>query len=386
MKRVLVLKEQKKLFNVNQTLGGGKVLIDNTANLQRESERIVRERAAREAAEQERLARIQPGQTDLNGKVIKAPVWNKEPRDKHLLDYLRTTGGEPDETDLRETRDGVRQARPKMPSKVHRDDDREYGLRRLNIPNMTGSPFSENQYTNNNKKNTNFSHFYESADKKVRAGIKHLGDNRYGVDHYGVSADSRGQGVGQGGFDEMRRELEAMHGGAVELTGIGEANPDAEGFWDKMNQNSIIQNMVIVKSPGVNKMVFVKHAESAAAKKHKSEYDTKYETTPERKKYRAELLQARRVRHVDGKGGKDMSHTVRGTIVPEDMHTNRARHFKERGTLKKTIPVMKSQPCPTPSKKSYTTQDEAEQDASLMGGGLGVYGCPCGNYHFTSNQ
>lgn len=80
-----------------------------------------------------------------------------------------------------------------------------------------------------------------------------------------------------------------------------------------------------------------KHAESPEAKKHKKEYDTKYESTPERKKYRAELTQERRKRGVAGKGGKDMSHTARGTIVPEDRHANRARHFKERGTLKKNL-------------------------------------------------
>lgn len=82
-------------------------------------------------------------------------------------------------------------------------------------------------------------------------------------------------------------------------------------------------------------MRLLKHAESPEAKKHKSEYDTKYESTPDRIKYRTELTQERRKRGVDGKGGKDMSHTARGTIVPEDRHANRARHFKERGTLKK---------------------------------------------------
>ena len=89
-------------------------------------------------------------------------------------------------------------------------------------------------------------------------------------------------------------------------------------------------------------MRLLKHAESPAAKKHKSEYDTKYESTPDRIKYRTELTQERRKRHVDGKGGKDMSHTASGKIVPEDMHANRARHFKERGTLKKTVRVVKS--------------------------------------------
>lgn len=86
-------------------------------------------------------------------------------------------------------------------------------------------------------------------------------------------------------------------------------------------------------------MRLLKHAETPEAKKHKKEYDTKYESTPERRKYRTELTQERRKRGVAGKGGKDMSHTTSGSIVPEDMHANRARHFKERGTLKKTVLV-----------------------------------------------
>jgi len=77
-----------------------------------------------------------------------------------------------------------------------------------------------------------------------------------------------------------------------------------------------------------------KHATSPEAKRHKSEYDSKYGSTPERKKYHAELNRERRKRGIYGRGGPDMSHTKEGTIVPEDPHANRARHFKERGTLK----------------------------------------------------
>lgn len=81
----------------------------------------------------------------------------------------------------------------------------------------------------------------------------------------------------------------------------------------------------------------VKHAVSEKAKHHKSEYDTKFQSTPERVKYREELLSERRKRGIAGKGGPDMSHTKEGTLVAESPHANRARHFKERGTLKSTI-------------------------------------------------
>ena len=87
-------------------------------------------------------------------------------------------------------------------------------------------------------------------------------------------------------------------------------------------------------SPSDLVMLMLKHATSPEALAHKVDYDTKYETTPERVKYRSDLKQARRLRHIAGKGGPDMSHTQSGSIVAEDPHTNRARHFKERGTLK----------------------------------------------------
>ena len=64
----------------------------------------------------------------------------------------------------------------------------------------------------------------------------------------------------------------------------------------------------------------LKHATSPEAKRHKSEYDSKYESTPERKKYHAELNRERRKRGIYGRGGPDMSHTLfyrthRGTLV-----------------------------------------------------------------------
>ena len=96
------------------------------------------------------------------------------------------------------------------------------------------------------------------------------------------------------------------------------------------------RNRVYVRRPKRRRasLSVVKHAESPEAKRHKSKYDTEYESTPERLKYREELRQERRKRGIDGKGGPDMSHTKRGTLVAESPHANRARHFKERGTLK----------------------------------------------------
>ena len=80
-------------------------------------------------------------------------------------------------------------------------------------------------------------------------------------------------------------------------------------------------------------MRLLKERVSPEAKRHKLEYDKKYESSPERVKYREDLNRERRRRHIMGQGGPDMSHTSQHTIVPEDPHTNRARHFKDKGTL-----------------------------------------------------
>lgn len=79
-----------------------------------------------------------------------------------------------------------------------------------------------------------------------------------------------------------------------------------------------------------------KEAKSPAALEHKREYETRYESSPERKRYRRDLERERRKRGVAGKGGKDMSHTKRGNIVPEDPHTNRARSHPSVGSTLKS--------------------------------------------------
>jgi len=75
---------------------------------------------------------------------------------------------------------------------------------------------------------------------------------------------------------------------------------------------------------------------SPAARKHKLQYDTKYQSSPKRVKYRVELNRERRRRGIYGSGnGKDVSHTEGGKLTLENEHDNRARHFKNRGTLRK---------------------------------------------------
>ena len=90
----------------------------------------------------------------------------------------------------------------------------------------------------------------------------------------------------------------------------------------------------MIMSPIDIAVQLLKQAKSPEALANKKKYDTKYHSSPDRVKYRQELNQERRKRGVYGKGGKDMSHTKDGKLVAEDASKNRARHFKERGTLK----------------------------------------------------
>tara|TARA_R100000353_G_scaffold79381_1_gene59811 strand:+ start:2158 stop:3111 length:954 start_codon:yes stop_codon:yes gene_type:complete len=105
----------------------------------------------------------------------------------------------------------------------------------------------------------------------------------------------------------------------------------------KSKEASVYRNFIEQqkkKTKQMKKSVLVKSPVSPEAKRHKLEYDKKYESSPERVKYREELNRERRKRGIYGRGGPDMSHTKDHTLVAESPHANRARHFKERGTLK----------------------------------------------------
>ena len=79
----------------------------------------------------------------------------------------------------------------------------------------------------------------------------------------------------------------------------------------------------------------LKERVSPEAKRHKIEYDKEYESTPERIKYRVALNRERRKRGMYGDHSHiDISHTQGNKLTVEDEHSNRARHFREKGTLR----------------------------------------------------
>ena len=68
------------------------------------------------------------------------------------------------------------------------------------------------------------------------------------------------------------------------------------------------------------------YRDNATARRNKRRYDTKRNQSPEAVAYRVKHTKARRARNIDGKGGKDLSQTTKGTFVREDPSKNRARN------------------------------------------------------------
>ena len=62
------------------------------------------------------------------------------------------------------------------------------------------------------------------------------------------------------------------------------------------------------------------------ARERKRRYDTQRNKSAEATAYRVKHTAARRARKIDGKGGKDLSQTTKGTFVREDPSKNRARN------------------------------------------------------------
>jgi hypothetical protein len=123
------------------------------------------------------------------------------------------------------------------------------------------------------------------------------------------------------------REMPNKYGGTakVHLDPLTPIHP--QQFYDWQAKNA--------SEPMEIAMQLLKERVSPEAKRHKLEYDKKYESSPERVKYREDLNRERRRRGIYGSHDhKDISHTEGGKLTLEGEHENRARHFKDKGTLR----------------------------------------------------
>lgn len=91
------------------------------------------------------------------------------------------------------------------------------------------------------------------------------------------------------------------------------------------------RNKLAGKHPSYDKLGM-----SEASKKRKLAYDKKYQDTPKRVNYREKLNKANRDAGTYGNGDNlDMSHTKAGSMVTENMKSNRARNGHNGKSTKK---------------------------------------------------
>lgn len=72
------------------------------------------------------------------------------------------------------------------------------------------------------------------------------------------------------------------------------------------------------------------YSSNPEAKAKKDAYNKQFNKKPSQLAKRRELADERRKRNVMGKGGKDMSHTKDGRIVPEAPTINRGRNRSKK--------------------------------------------------------
>jgi hypothetical protein len=77
------------------------------------------------------------------------------------------------------------------------------------------------------------------------------------------------------------------------------------------------------KNPGRTARFYAANPE---AYKKKLAAQTKINARPEQVAYRVKLKRARTKMGINGKGGSDLSHTTKGTLVKEDPKKNRSRN------------------------------------------------------------
>tara|TARA_A100001201_G_scaffold9938_1_gene14368 strand:+ start:8149 stop:9447 length:1299 start_codon:yes stop_codon:yes gene_type:complete len=165
----------------------------------------------------------------------------------------------------------------------------------------------------------------------------HLDDTNWGhwLTPYGkqkllLDASATGQLTSQGPIAELEQQRQFS-----DIPLITDVTPESEIQRNRVYGELRDNPLFTAGEPMHIAFQLLKRELSPEARRHKLEYDKKYESSPERVKYREELNQERRRRGIYGSGDhKDVSHTQGGRLTLEGEHSNRARHFKNRGTLR----------------------------------------------------
>jgi len=132
-------------------------------------------------------------------------------------------------------------------------------------------------------------------------------------------------------YQEEQRRKQEEERRMTEAQAVGEVGQDEpESMYDNLDWDRMRTG-----EPMDIAFQLLKERKSPEAMRRKLEYDKQYEKTPERRKYQRELHAERRKRGIYGTDDHmDVSHTQGGRLTLEPEHANRARHFKDRGTLR----------------------------------------------------
>ena len=130
----------------------------------------------------------------------------------------------------------------------------------------------------------------------------------------------------------LRHSIESGHLNIQDLTGQFNRKK-----WNVADDDAYSAALMEIQKARFERIadLLLKERKSPEAMRRKKEYDTKYEASPDRVKYREDLNRERHKRGMYGDHShRDISHTEGGKLTVEDEHKNRARHFKDKGTLR----------------------------------------------------
>lgn len=215
-------------------------------------------------------------------------------------------------------------------------DDRKGVIQTLNDMEMPHPQTNKNMFAPKQVRGDNTALRLDWTGGKHKPGWNNHVDDMHGMIRSAIESlpEEHRESMGEAMFDSFHQSFDGMSPSHFELNRDGMR--DVPGYSNSMdNHFNDYQWMLKALISMDRSLLLLKERKSPEAFAHKLEYDKKYQKNPKRVKYRVQLNRERRKRGIYGKGGKDVSHTQGNKLTLENPHSNRARHFKNRGTLRR---------------------------------------------------
>ena len=215
-------------------------------------------------------------------------------------------------------------------------DDRKGIIQTLRDTEMPHPQTNKNMFAPKQVRGDNTALRLDWTGGKHKPGWNNHVDDMHGMIRSTIESlpEEHRESIGEAMFDSFHQSFDGMSPSHFELNRDGMR--DVPGYSNSMaNHFNDYQWMLKALMTMDRSLLLLKERKSPEAFAHKLEYDKKYQKNPKRVKYRVQLNRERRKRGIYGKGGKDVSHTQGGKLTLENPHSNRARHFKNRGTLRR---------------------------------------------------